>query len=68
MKDPSAPHGLRLLIEDYPYAVDGLEIWSAIKNGFMTTVITATNLMKLSRKTKNSNHGGRNSERLVMVT
>ena len=31
MEDPSAPHGLRLLIEDYPYAVDGLEIWSAIK-------------------------------------
>lgn len=24
------PHGLRLVIEDYPYAVDGLEIWSAI--------------------------------------
>ena len=30
-KDPSCPHGLRLLIEDYPFAVDGLEIWSAIK-------------------------------------
>ncbi|XP_030506393.2 linoleate 9S-lipoxygenase 6 [Cannabis sativa] len=30
-KDVNAPHGLRLLIEDYPYAVDGLEIWSAIK-------------------------------------
>ncbi|KAJ8547370.1 hypothetical protein K7X08_010956 [Anisodus acutangulus] len=29
--DPSKPHGLRLLIEDYPYAVDGLEIWSAIE-------------------------------------
>ncbi|XP_016461347.2 putative linoleate 9S-lipoxygenase 5 [Nicotiana tabacum] len=29
--DPSQPHGLRLLIEDYPYAVDGLEIWSAIE-------------------------------------
>ncbi|CAI9770974.1 unnamed protein product [Fraxinus pennsylvanica] len=30
--DPSQPSGLRLLIEDYPYAVDGLEIWSAIKD------------------------------------
>ncbi|XP_030505305.2 probable linoleate 9S-lipoxygenase 5 [Cannabis sativa] len=30
IKDPNSPHGLRLLIEDYPYAVDGLEIWSAI--------------------------------------
>ncbi|XP_014515941.1 seed linoleate 9S-lipoxygenase [Vigna radiata var. radiata] len=31
-EDPSAPHGLRLVIEDYPYAVDGLEIWDAIKS------------------------------------
>jgi linoleate 9S-lipoxygenase len=30
--DDSSPHGLRLLIEDYPYAVDGLEIWAAIKS------------------------------------
>ncbi|XP_062084763.1 probable linoleate 9S-lipoxygenase 5 [Humulus lupulus] len=29
--DENSPHGLRLLIEDYPFAVDGLEIWSAIK-------------------------------------
>jgi linoleate 9S-lipoxygenase len=29
--DPNSPHGVRLLIKDYPYAVDGLEIWSAIK-------------------------------------
>ncbi|XWS53997.1 hypothetical protein CRYUN_Cryun10bG0049800 [Craigia yunnanensis] len=29
--DSSCPNGLRLLIEDYPYAVDGLEIWSAIE-------------------------------------
>nr|POE71654.1 putative linoleate 9s-lipoxygenase 5 [Quercus suber] len=32
VKDPNLPHGLRLVIEDYPYAVDGLEIWSAIKS------------------------------------
>uniref|UniRef100_A0A0R0H569 Lipoxygenase n=1 Tax=Glycine max TaxID=3847 RepID=A0A0R0H569_SOYBN len=31
IKDPSTPHGVRLLIEDYPYAADGLEIWAAIK-------------------------------------
>ena len=31
IKDDKSPHGLRLVIEDYPYAVDGLEIWSAIK-------------------------------------
>ncbi|KAL6971463.1 Lox9p [Sarracenia purpurea var. burkii] len=29
--DSSQPHGLKLIIEDYPYAVDGLEIWSAIE-------------------------------------
>ena len=31
VSDSSSPHGLRLLIEDYPYAVDGLEIWAAIE-------------------------------------
>ncbi|CAI9102208.1 OLC1v1000442C2 [Oldenlandia corymbosa var. corymbosa] len=31
VEDPNARHGLRLLIQDYPFAVDGLEIWSAIK-------------------------------------
>ncbi|XP_016175247.1 probable linoleate 9S-lipoxygenase 5 isoform X2 [Arachis ipaensis] len=31
VKDSSCPHGLKLLIEDYPFAVDGLEIWFAIK-------------------------------------
>uniref|UniRef100_A0A2N9FI35 Lipoxygenase n=1 Tax=Fagus sylvatica TaxID=28930 RepID=A0A2N9FI35_FAGSY len=32
VKDSNSPHGLRLVIEDYPFAVDGLEIWSAIKS------------------------------------
>ncbi|KAJ8760606.1 hypothetical protein K2173_015273 [Erythroxylum novogranatense] len=31
VEDKDSTHGLRLLIEDYPFAVDGLEIWSAIK-------------------------------------
>lgn len=31
VEDPTSPHGIRLLIEDYPYAVDGLEIWFAIR-------------------------------------
>ncbi|RYR39180.1 hypothetical protein Ahy_A09g044651 [Arachis hypogaea] len=31
VKDSSCPHGIKLLIEDYPFAVDGLEIWFAIK-------------------------------------
>ncbi|XP_076928432.1 linoleate 13S-lipoxygenase 3-1, chloroplastic-like [Bidens hawaiensis] len=29
--DETKPHGLRLLVEDYPYANDGLLIWSAIE-------------------------------------
>ncbi|XP_057457403.1 seed linoleate 9S-lipoxygenase-3 isoform X2 [Lotus japonicus] len=28
--DSASPHGVQLVIEDYPYAVDGLEIWDAI--------------------------------------
>ncbi|MBA0569383.1 hypothetical protein Golob_006817 [Gossypium lobatum] len=30
-QDPTEPHGIKLLIEDYPYANDGLLIWSAIE-------------------------------------
>ncbi|KAH6827904.1 PLAT/LH2 domain-containing lipoxygenase family protein [Perilla frutescens var. hirtella] len=30
--DPTQPHGLKLMIEDYPYAADGLMIWAAIEN------------------------------------
>uniref|UniRef100_A0A803LDG3 Lipoxygenase n=1 Tax=Chenopodium quinoa TaxID=63459 RepID=A0A803LDG3_CHEQI len=30
--DSTQPHGLRLLIKDYPYAADGLLIWDAIEN------------------------------------
>jgi hypothetical protein len=32
--DSNAKHGLKLFIEDYPYAVDGLELWAAIKSWF----------------------------------
>ncbi|KAI5077884.1 hypothetical protein GOP47_0008007 [Adiantum capillus-veneris] len=31
VKDPSTKSGVRLLIEDYPYAADGLELWVAIR-------------------------------------
>ncbi|XP_021728916.1 linoleate 13S-lipoxygenase 2-1, chloroplastic-like [Chenopodium quinoa] len=31
IEDPSAPHGLQLTIEDYPFANDGLILWDAIK-------------------------------------
>ncbi|XP_073006726.1 linoleate 9S-lipoxygenase A-like [Typha latifolia] len=31
IENPGSPSGVSLLIEDYPYAVDGLEVWTAIK-------------------------------------
>ncbi|KAL6840053.1 hypothetical protein ACP4OV_029863 [Aristida adscensionis] len=31
VEDPSSPYKVRLLIEDYPYASDGLAIWHAIE-------------------------------------
>lgn len=31
VEDPKAPHGLKLMIEDYPYANDGLFMWDGIK-------------------------------------
>lgn len=31
VEDPNAPHGLKLTIEDYPFANDGLLIWDALK-------------------------------------
>lgn len=34
VEDPTAPHGLKLTIEDYPYANDGLVLWDALKTWF----------------------------------
>ncbi|KAL7595029.1 hypothetical protein Lser_V15G29178 [Lactuca serriola] len=31
VEDPNSPHGVKLTIEDYPYANDGLLLWDAIK-------------------------------------
>ncbi|KAK1267036.1 Linoleate 9S-lipoxygenase 1 [Acorus gramineus] len=39
LEDPEKPCGIRLVIKDYPYAVDGLEIWAAIErwvHGFVS--------------------------------
>ncbi|RWW29160.1 hypothetical protein GW17_00006322 [Ensete ventricosum] len=30
VEDPTQPHGVRLVLPDYPYADDGLLLWSAI--------------------------------------
>ncbi|XP_073156416.1 linoleate 13S-lipoxygenase 2-1, chloroplastic [Henckelia pumila] len=39
VEDPTAPHGLKLTIEDYPYANDGLLMWDAIKQ-WITDYVT----------------------------
>ena len=31
VEDPTAEHGLKLTIKDYPFANDGLVLWDAIK-------------------------------------
>ncbi|XP_021626410.1 lipoxygenase 7, chloroplastic [Manihot esculenta] len=31
VEDPTAKHGLKLTIKDYPFANDGLMLWEAIK-------------------------------------
>ncbi|KAK1436906.1 hypothetical protein QVD17_02690 [Tagetes erecta] len=36
--DPTQRHGLKLLIDDYPYASDGLLIWESIQNWVQTYV------------------------------
>ncbi|RDX62714.1 Linoleate 13S-lipoxygenase 3-1, chloroplastic, partial [Mucuna pruriens] len=36
--DATEPHGIRLLIEDYPFAADGLLIWSSIEKLVRTYV------------------------------
>ncbi|PWA47715.1 lipoxygenase 1 [Artemisia annua] len=38
VSDPSKPHGLKLVIEDYPYTSDGLMIWEAVQNWVKTYV------------------------------
>lgn len=38
VEDPTAPHGLKLTIEDYPFANDGLLLWDAIKEWATTYV------------------------------
>lgn len=39
VEDPSSPHGLKLTIEDYPFANDGLILWDIIKQ-WVTDYVT----------------------------
>ncbi|KAL2941043.1 Linoleate 13S-lipoxygenase 2-1 chloroplastic [Bienertia sinuspersici] len=48
-EDPSAPHGLKLTIEDYPFANDGLILWDAINHwvtDYVYTYYTTEELLK----------------------
>ncbi|KAJ6719197.1 LINOLEATE 9S-LIPOXYGENASE 1 [Salix purpurea] len=59
VQDSSQPHGLRLLIEDYPNDVDGLEIWPAIEK--WVTEYCAFYYPTDDLVIMNSNHGGQRS-------
>lgn len=39
VEDPTAPHGVKLTIDDYPYATDGLLLWDTIKE-WVTDYVT----------------------------
>ena len=72
VEDPSMPGGLKLVIEDYPYAADGLLIWSAIKEWvesyvehFYTEPYSVTSDVELQawwNEIKNRGHHDKRSE------
>ncbi|KAK4349222.1 hypothetical protein RND71_031977 [Anisodus tanguticus] len=72
VEDSSSPHGVRLLIEDYPYAVDGLEIWSAIKSwvteycnfyyGSDEEILTDNELQNWWKELREVGHGDKKDE------
>ncbi|XP_012089361.2 probable linoleate 9S-lipoxygenase 5 isoform X2 [Jatropha curcas] len=72
VEDENSPYGLRLVIEDYPYAVDGLEIWSAIKKwvkGYCSfyyesneMVQNDTELQSWWKELQEEGHGDKNGE------
>lgn len=51
--DSTQPQGIRLLLEDYPYAADGLLLWEAIENwirGYVTHYYKDPNLVADDRE------------------
>lgn len=72
VEDPSMPCGVRLVIEDYPYAADGLLIWSAIQewvegyvNHFYTEPDSVTSDLELHAwwdEIKNKGHHDKRNE------
>ncbi|KDP20203.1 hypothetical protein JCGZ_07923 [Jatropha curcas] len=72
VEDPSAPHGLRLTIEDYPYANDGLVLWDAIKEWVSdyvnhyyphsSSIVNDTELQAFWREVRTIGHGDKKNE------
>lgn len=72
MEDPSEPCGVKLVIEDYPYAADGLLVWSAIKEWVESyvehfysepnTVISDIELQDWWNEIKNKGHADKRDE------
>jgi len=53
IEDSSSAYGLRLVIKDYPFAVDGLEIWNAIKTwvqDYLSLYYVTDDLVKKDRE------------------
>lgn len=72
VEDPSTPCGIKLVIEDYPYATDGLLVWSAIQdwvrdyvNHFYTDAKAITSDVELQAwwdEIKNKGHADKKDE------
>ncbi|XP_070018552.1 linoleate 13S-lipoxygenase 2-1, chloroplastic-like [Nicotiana sylvestris] len=72
VKDPDAPYGLKLTIEDYPFANDGLVLWDILKQwvtDYVNHYYTETELIKSDTELqawwseiKNVGHGDKKDE------
>ncbi|KAL9225585.1 hypothetical protein vseg_001490 [Gypsophila vaccaria] len=71
-EDPAEPTGIKLVIEDYPYAADGLLVWSAIEEwvrdyvGYFypesSTIVGDTELQEWWKEIKNEGHADKKYE------
>ncbi|KAF3614171.1 Linoleate 13S-lipoxygenase 2-1, chloroplastic [Capsicum annuum] len=61
-EDPNAPYGLKLTIEDYPFANDGLILWDTLKQWVTAYVNHYYHKQILLNLIKNSKLGGQRSK------
>lgn len=72
VEDPASPHGVKLTIEDYPFANDGLIVWDTLKQWITdyvnhyypdpNTVSSDTELQSWWSEIKNVGHGDKKDE------